>query len=163
MQLQQPGPAALAAARLGRAQGALVVLDGAPGEDADRAALLAAADVVRTDDNETELLTGLPAKDPAALRDAVLKIEGPRLFALGLPDANYFVWRDGSVGDLLIPLGDEPVVDTTGGGDALTAALTVALLRGASPEAAARRAVAASGATVTHPGGRPDLTAPADD
>lgn len=155
VQLQQPGPAALAAARLGRAQGALVVLDGAPGEDADRAALLAAADVVRTDDNETELLTGLPAKDPAALRDAVLKIEGPRLFALGLPDANYFVWRDGSVGDLLIPLGDEPVVDTTGGGDALTAALTVALLRGASPEAAARRAVAASGATVTHPGGRP--------
>lgn len=155
VQLQQPGPAALAAARQGRAAGAMVVLDGAPGDDGDRAALLAAADVVRTDDKETELLTGLPAKDPEALREAVRKLRGPRLFALGLPDANYFVWRDGEV---LVPLGDERVVDTTGGGDALTAALTVALLRGASPEAAARFAVAASGATVGHPGGRPDLT-----
>ncbi|MEU4420098.1 PfkB family carbohydrate kinase [Actinoplanes sp. NPDC024001] len=155
VQLQQPGAAALAAARLGRAQGALVVLDGAPGDDADRDALLAAADVVRTDDTETELLTGLPAKDPAALRDAVRRLTGPRLYALGLPDANYFVWPDG---ELLIPLGDARVVDTTGGGDAFTAALTVALLRGCPPQAAARYAVAASAATVGHPGGRPDLT-----
>jgi ribokinase len=37
------------------------------------------------------------------------------------------------------------------------AALTVALLAGEPYEQAARRATAASGATVTHPGGRPEL------
>jgi ribokinase len=59
---------------------------------------------------------------------------------------------------VLLPLTDEKVVDTTGGGDAFTAALTAALLRGAAPEAAARQAVAAAGVTVRHPGGRPDLS-----
>ncbi|MEV4133373.1 PfkB family carbohydrate kinase [Dactylosporangium sp. NPDC049742] len=49
-------------------------------------------------------------------------------------------------------------VDTTGGGDALTAALTAALLDGATPREAAREAVAAAGRVVTHAGGRPGLT-----
>jgi ribokinase len=155
VQLQQPGPAALAAARLGRAAGALVVLDGAPGAGADRAALLAAADVVRTDEQEAELLTGVSAEDRAALRKAVADLPGPSLFAFG----NFFVWRGERWGDgeVLVPLTDERVVDTTGAGDALTAALTVALLRGVPPEKAAHYAIAAAGATVGHPGGRPDL------
>ena len=69
---------------------------------------------------------------------------------------NVFTW-DG--GELVVPLGDVRVVDTTGGGDAFVAALAFALTRGDGPEEAARLAVEASGATVTHPGGRPNLTA----
>jgi ribokinase len=57
VQLQQPSAAALAAARCGRGVAALVVLDGVPAEE-DRSALLALADVLRTDERETELLTG---------------------------------------------------------------------------------------------------------
>ncbi|WP_438860790.1 PfkB family carbohydrate kinase [Actinoplanes nipponensis] len=53
------------------------------------------------------------------------------------------------------------VVDTTGGGDAFVAAPTASLLRGDPYPEAARRATAASGATVSHAGGRPDLTGPA--
>ncbi|GAA3351431.1 hypothetical protein GCM10020358_81070 [Amorphoplanes nipponensis] len=53
------------------------------------------------------------------------------------------------------------MVDTTGGGDAFVAAPTASLLRGDPYPEAARRATAASGATVSHAGGRPDLTGPA--
>lgn len=66
------------------------------------------------------------------------------------------VWGDG--GHVLIPLTDEKVVDTRGAGDALVAALTAALLRGDPPTVAARYAVAAAGARVGHPGGRPRLS-----
>jgi ribokinase len=70
-------------------------------------------------------------------------------------DGNEFVWADG---ELFVPLTDDKVVDTTGGGDAFVAALTTSLLRGDPHPEAARFATAASGATVGHAGGRPDLT-----
>lgn len=149
VQLQQPAAAALAAAEIGHDAGRLVVLDGAPEEQRD--ALLAAADVVRADAQEAELLLG--GKATAEKARALLE-KGPRLLALGVEDGNLFVWRDGHV---CLPLSDDEVVDTTGGGDAFTAALTAALLRGDDPATAARWAVAASGATVGHPSGRPDL------
>ena len=160
VQLQQPPAAALAAARHGRAAEALVVLDGVPAEDI-RAELLAAADVLRADDQEAQLLTGSPGDDPDRLRVAArdLLAAGPGLVVLGLPDGNLFCWDDArwGSGDLVLPLTGEKVVDTTGGGDAFTAALTVALLRGDPVAEAAAAAVAASGTTVGHPGGRPDL------
>jgi ribokinase len=150
VQLQQPPAAALAAARIGHDAGRLVVLDGAPQEQRD--ALLAAADVVRADEQEAELL--LDGKATVEKARALLE-KGPRLLALGVEDGNLFVWRDGHV---QLPLSDDEVVDTTGGGDAFTAALTASLLRGEDPDTAARWAVAASGATVGHPSGRPDLS-----
>ena len=62
-------------------------------------------------------------------------------------------------GEVLVPLlGDEPL-DPTGRGDVHVATLTVTLLGGAAPEDAARAASSgAAGLTVTHAGGRPDLT-----
>ncbi|MDI6103444.1 PfkB family carbohydrate kinase [Actinoplanes sp. NEAU-A12] len=160
VQLQQPPAATLAAARHGRAGGALVVLDGVPGDD-EREALLATADVLRVDEQEARLLTGSPGDDPDRLRAAARELlaAGPGLVVLGLADGNLFVWRNPrwGAGDLLLPLTDEKVVDTTGAGDAFTAALAVTLLRGEPVEVAARYAVAAAGVTVRHPGGRPDL------
>jgi ribokinase len=150
VQLQQPAEVATAAARIGHAAGRLVVVDGAPSGDE----LLACADVVRADDKEAELLLGVP---PGQMREAARKLldRGPRLIAVAVDDGNLFVWADGEVH---VPLTDDPVVDTTGGGDAFVAALTAALLRGDPYPEAARRATAASGATVGHPGGRPDLS-----
>jgi ribokinase len=150
VQLQQPAAAALAAARIGHDAGRLVVLDGAPEEHRDE--LLAAADVVRADGREAELLLDGPATVAAARR--VLD-RGPRLIALAVPDGNLFVWPDG---ELHLPLTGDKVVDTTGGGDAFIAGLTASLLRGEDQPTAARWAVAASGATVGHVSGRPDLT-----
>ncbi|AGL20147.1 PfkB family carbohydrate kinase [Actinoplanes sp. N902-109] len=146
VQLQQPAAAAQAAAEIGRQAGALVVLDGVP-QDAH----LAAADVLRADEQEAKLLLD---DDPSADKARALLAKGPRLLALGVPDGNLFVWSDGH---LHLPLTSETVVDTTGGGDAFTAALTAALLRGEDYPTAARWAVSASGATVGHPSGRPQL------
>src|SRR3712207_3317774 len=81
VQLQLPGDVAAAAARIGHDAGRLVVLDGAPQDDA----LLASADVVRADDKEAEMLLGVP---PEEMRDAARKLleKGPRLIAVAVPD-----------------------------------------------------------------------------
>jgi ribokinase len=157
VQLQQPLEAALAAARLARQAGARLVLDGAPPDDG-RAELLRAADVVRAGPREVSLLAGAVVESPDDARQAAAQLlrQGPSLVALGVGTAgNYFAWREG---ELMLPLTKTPVVDTTGAGDALTAALIAGLDRGDGPERAARLAVAAAGATVGHAGGRPELT-----
>jgi ribokinase len=154
IQLQQPSRAALRAAQH---TNGLVVLDGNPADDGRRDALLAEADVVRTDARETAALTGVPASNPDQALNVARDLlhAGPSLVALALdPLGNLFVWPGGH---LLVPFTRTPVIDTTGAGDALTAALTAALIRGDEPDQAARLAVAAASATVGHPGGRPDL------
>lgn len=173
VQLQQPPEVALKAAR---AATGCVVLDGAPEPpsadrpsadrpSADRSSphrlsdeLLACADVVRADHREAELLCGrkITGADDAVRAAHEVRERGPGFVAFAVDGVgNVFAW-DG--GELVLPLGDVEVVDTTGGGDAFVAALTFGLTRGDGPEDAARRAVEAAGATVTRPGGRPDLT-----
>ncbi|WP_158843595.1 PfkB family carbohydrate kinase [Saccharothrix deserti] len=153
VQLQQPAETALAAVR---AAGGLVVLDGAPG--GRQAELLAAADVVRADHREAEALTGRRITDVEAAVKAgrELLARGPSVVALAVPgEANVVAWDNGSA---VIPLTAAEVADTTGGGDAFVAALTVALVRGDHPEDAGRLATTAAGRAVRHPGGRTDLT-----
>ncbi|SDF37340.1 ribokinase [Lentzea fradiae] len=153
LQLQQPPEVALKAARAARG---LVVLDGSPERLRDE--LLACAGVVRADHQEAELLSGRSIKSADDAVEAAREVlaKGPDLVAFAVDDVgNVFVWESGQ---LVLPLGDVEVVDTTGGGDAFVAALTFTLASGGSPEEAARRAVEASGDTVSHLGGRPTLT-----
>ena len=160
VQLQQPTPAALAAARMARSGGALVIMDGAPSAPDDRGPLLALADVVRANSDETRQLTGVEPDDPQRLRPAVdaLLAQGLSLVALALHDhSNLFAWPGGQV---VIPPDDARTVDPTGAGDAMTAALAAALLRGQPPEGAARFAMQAAVATIDHIGGHPDLDTP---
>lgn len=157
IQLQQPPRAALAAAGAARRAGCRVVLDGAPAGGECRDELLACASVVRADQREAELLAGFPVTGEASARRAAAEIllHGPELVALATGEAgDYFGWRGGGV---LVPLARVPVADTTGAGDALTAALIAGLASGYPPERVARLAAAAAAATVGHPGGRPDL------
>ncbi|MCW3841594.1 PfkB family carbohydrate kinase [Micromonospora yasonensis] len=161
VQLQQPLPAVLAAARCARTADRLVVLDGAPDDPAGGAELLALADVLRADAREAGLIVGDPPVDAAAgLRAGrELLARGPTLVAVEVAgEGNAFVWPDG---ELFVPLSKTPVVDSTGAGDAFVAALTAGLLRGEAYPVVARYAVAAAGATVGHPGGRPALSAAA--
>jgi ribokinase len=162
VQLEQPPPVTLLAARFARDGDALVVLDGLPDDDT-RDELLPLADVLRADNEESALLVGAQPGDVDALRvgGRDLVAAGLRVVVLGAEGAgNLVVWRadDGSVDDELVPLTDEPVVDTSGAGDALVAGLTASLLRGDPPPVAARLGVVAAGATVAHQGGRPTLT-----
>jgi len=144
------------AAGIAAAAGNLVVLDGAPADHVDD--LLACAHVLRADAQETELLVGrsVPDADAALAAGRELVDRGPRFVALAAGEqGNVFVWPGGST---VIPLSDNPVVDTTGAGDAFTAALIVALLRDGEPEQVATAAAAAAAATVGHAGGRPSLS-----
>jgi ribokinase len=159
VQLQQPAPAALLAARLAHTAGTRVVLDGAP-EDPE---LLALADVVRADAHDTELLAGQPVADVETAADAAagLRRRGPSLVVLEVAGrGNLFA---GPEGTWFVPYVETEVVDTTGAGDALIATLTSALTRRRPLETAARLAVAAAAATTEHAGGRPRLTRPALD
>jgi ribokinase len=164
VQLQQPAKAALTAAALAREAGCLIVLDGTPADERCRAELLAAATVLRADPREATLLAGSAIDSPDDARRAAgaLLDQGPSLVALAVGGAgNYFAWQGqpwGS-GELWLPLPPTPITDITGAGDALTAGLISGLDSSDSPERAARLAVAAAGATVGHPGGRPALTA----
>ncbi|MGW4153020.1 PfkB family carbohydrate kinase [Micromonospora chersina] len=159
VQLQQPLPAALAATRHARDAGRLVVLDGAPDDPDGSAELLSRADVLRADAREAGLLLGGdPPKDAdAGLRAGrELATRGPALVAVEVAgEGNAFVWPRG---ELFVPLSETPTVDSTGAGDAFVAAVTAGLLRGDPYPRLARHAVAAAGATVGHPGGRPALT-----
>jgi ribokinase len=161
LQAQQPVPALLAAARHAHTGGARLLLDGVPGEEG-RDALLGLADVLRADPAEAEQLVGREIDGPRAAIQAgrALVEDGLGMVVLGVErgePGNVAVWAEG---EAFLPLEDSPVVDTTGGGDALTAGLTVALLRNpaADPATALRVAVAAAADTVGHPGGRPTLS-----
>ncbi|PXY19455.1 PfkB family carbohydrate kinase [Prauserella muralis] len=156
LQLQQPGQTALAAARLARASGTRVVLDGAPHQDAD--VLLADADVVRADAREGEQLTGRSLDTVAGAERAAADLlgSGPSLAVLEVAgEGDLFADAERT---LFLPHGEAEVVDTTGAGDALIAGLTATLTRGGSTREAAEAAVAAAGATVGHAGGRPHLS-----
>lgn len=158
VQLQQPATVALTAARLARDGGALVVLDGVPTDRALVDDLVACADVVRADAREAELLVGGAIPDVNAARKAArdLLARGPNVVALAVgADGNVVSWRGG---DVVVPLADASVVDTTGAGDAFTSALTLMLVRGADAADAAKAASAAAAATVGHAGGRPRLS-----
>jgi ribokinase len=158
VQLQQPPASALAAATRAKDAGRLVVLEGAPADDHRRDALLSTADMLRADAKEARLLTRADLDDPAAAVRAARELmdrHGIALVAFGVPGADAFVW---STGSRVVPYLDARVVDTTGAGDALCAALTSVLCRGGNAEEAVELAVAAAAATVEHPGGRPNLT-----
>lgn len=152
IQLRQPAPAALLAARLARTAGTRVVLDGAPRGLVPE--LLALADIVHADGHEAELLTGQPVDDVAgaARAAAELRRRGPSLVVVEVAgQGNLFA---GPTESWFVPHVETDVVDPTGAGDALVAALTAALTRRCPLEAAACLAVAAAAATTEHAGGR---------
>jgi ribokinase len=161
LQLQQPGEAVRAALER-TADGALTVADGAPSDDATAAALLGTVEVLRADAREAARWVGHDLTGLGAVRAAAVQLcrQGPRVVSLAAGDeGDLTVWRepDGRLGEQLVPLlGDDPL-DPTGAGDAVVAALTAALLRGADPATAAWEAGAAAALTVARLGGRPRL------
>jgi ribokinase len=163
VQLRQPAPAALLAARLAHTAGTRVVLDGAPDDPALTDELLALSHVVHAGAHEAETLTGRPVADvEAAVRAAAeLRRRGPSLVVLEVSGrGNLFAGPDGT---WFVPDVETDVVDPTGAGDALVATLTAALTRRRPLETAACLAVAAAAATTEHAGGRPRLSRPALD
>ena len=106
-------------------------------------ALLAEADLISV--NETEA---------AFYGDALHKLDAYIAISLGGDGAA--LWRGGQeIARVAAP--KVTVVDTVGAGDTFTAALTVAMIEGKSPEAALAFAVAAGAVACTRPGAQPSL------
>lgn len=157
LQMQEPPEALLEAARVARAQARLVVGDGVLGSGGPTEELLSMLDVLRSDEREAGLLVGSEVTDGSEAIDAArtAQARGPALVVIAAGgDGNAVAWDAGAA---LIPLTDEKVLDSTGGGDALMAGLIDGLLSGCDPVLATCIGVAAAGSTVTRLGGRPDL------
>ncbi len=137
--LEVPAATLLAAAE--RATG-FVALNLAPAMQVPPA-LIARANLLIV--NETE----------AAFYGAALHAPG-RYVAISLGAAGAELWQDGAKIASAAPP-PVTVVDTTGAGDTFSAALTVSLIKGKSPEDALAYAVAAGALACTKPGAQPSL------
>jgi ribokinase len=143
-----PEDAVAAAVRTGREQGVPVVVDAGPPRSYARETW-AECTVITPNALETATLVGHPVRDDVAAEQAARE-----LLAAG-PEA--VVLKRGGHGALLLTADQElhvpafPVeaVDTTGAGDAFSAALTIAIAEGLPLEQAVRRANAAGALTCT--------------
>ncbi len=154
LQLETPLPAVLAAAQLGAAEGACVILNPAPAcELPDK--LLKQVDVLTPNEREAEMLSGVKVRGATdAIRAArVLLGRGVRSVIVTL-GRNGAIVADASGIRRLAGLRVR-AVDTTGAGDVFNGALAVALAEGRPIFEAARFANAAAALSVTRPGAQP--------
>ncbi|MCK8501631.1 ribokinase [Myxococcus fulvus] len=142
VQLEVPLEVVVAAVHVARAAGTHVLLDPAPPTVLPEE-LLEAVHVIRLNDLEAEVLTGVEVVDRASARQAAENLlrRGVGSAVVAAPQGNLLL---GSEGELWLPNLPVDWVDTTGAGDAFSAALCVALGERRSLSDAARFAHATS-------------------
>ena len=131
VQLEIPVATALYALTVARREGVRTILNPAP---APREPIAATVDYVTPNETEAAAVTG---------------VEGTKVLTLGEQGAQ--------LGDTAVPAFRAAVVDTTGAGDAFTAAFAVALAEGRDDLEAVRWGCAAGAHMVEHPGVVPGL------
>jgi ribokinase len=156
LQLETPLEPSIAAARIARQAGAMVVLNPAPARPLP-AELLALVDVLVPNEPETETLTGLEVKTLAGAERAARALldRGVGAVVLTLGERGALVVD--TAGAEAVPSFPVRVVDTTAAGDAFCGALAVALAEGRPLRAAARFACAAGALACTVLGAGPSL------
>jgi ribokinase len=156
LQLEVPSDASLAAARLGRAAGARVLLNTAPaGSVPDE--LLAAADVLIANEVEAAALSGVAVRsvEEAFTAAALLQRHRDQTAIVTLGAEGAIAVRTGLRRHA--PAYRVPVLDTTGAGDAFCAALAVRLMETEDLADALAWANAAGACAVTVLGAEPSL------
>ncbi|MBN9680800.1 MULTISPECIES: ribokinase [unclassified Corallococcus] len=150
VQLEVPLDAVQAAVRLARAAGVRVVLDPAPAVPLPEV-LLEDVHVIRPNAVEARALTGIPVHGRASARRAArnLLLRGVGAAIIAAPGGSLLVSREEEAWLPELPV---DTVDTTGAGDAFSAALCVALAEGQSLLSAARFAHAAAAIATTRLG-----------
>jgi ribokinase len=155
LQLEVPVETVEAAVRLARAAGARVVLDPAPPHELGEE-LLEGVHVIRCNAVEAEALTGIEVIDRTSARKAAANLmrRGVQAAIIGAPGGNLLLSSDG---ELWLPHLDVQVVDTTGAGDAFSAALAVCIAKGEDLASAARFANTAAALKTTRLGAQAGL------
>lgn len=155
LQMEVPLPAVEAAAGLAARAGRRVVLNLSPSAPVPDG-LLALCDPLVVNEHEAAFLLG-GAGDPGRMA-AELAGSGPRSVAVTV-GADGVVVADGQ-GTSAVPSPRSEAVDTTGAGDAFTAALCLRLARGDSLRDAARYAARVGAAAVRRPGAQSSFPTP---
>ena len=149
LQLELPLPTVRAAIDLAKRHGCKVILDPAPAPSRLPAALCE-VDVISPNVTEAELLTGSKTGEERADKNIALDLIARGALAAVLKlgaRGSMVVTADGHMAR--IPAYDVNIVDTTGAGDAFTAALAVSVARGEDLRTAARLANAAGALACT--------------
>ena len=155
-QLEIPVAAAEAALRLGRAGGAITILNPAPVRPLPLS-VLQLIDVLTPNQVEAKVLTGRsPDADiePEQLAHELIR-SGVKQVVMTLGEKGALIVTASS--STRIPAVKMPAVDTTGAGDAFNAGLATALASGSSLEAAVEFAVVTGGLAVIKEGVIPSL------
>ncbi len=164
VQLEIPLETALRALELGVAHGVRTILNPAPAPQASRtevAALLDLADVLTPNVSEARALLGGGAGLDASDLARALSADGQRSVVLTAGARGVYAVQRGRA-EHVPAVEVAEVVDSTGAGDAFSAALGVALAKGADLVEACRFAVRAAGHAVTRAGVVPALAYRAD-
>ncbi|MFG0264371.1 MAG: ribokinase [Rhodopirellula sp. JB055] len=150
-QLETPVKAAVAAFKMARSAGALTMLTPAPAENVTDE-LLSLCEVGVPNRTEIASLVGqsVDTSDDAIHAAKALQQRGVRTVALTM--GNQGVWVLDESGPVHIPAIKVDAVDTTGAGDAFTAALAVFLADGLAAPEAATRAARVAAMSVMRPG-----------
>jgi ribokinase len=143
-QLEIPPETALHAAVVARRHGVRTILNPAPAQPLPVDGLRH-VDIVTPNLTEAQVLSGLRSTDVATLAGA-LRGHGAGTVVLTLGEQG--AWIIGEQGERAVPAYDVEAVDTTGAGDAFSAALAVALAEGAALDEAAAFACAAGAFSV---------------
>jgi ribokinase len=155
-QLGVPFDAFAEAVRIGRAAGARVVLDPAPGLPL-RDEMLAQLDLIRSNALEAEALTGIAVRDRESAREAARQLvrRGARAAAVQAGgEGDLLLWGEG---ECWLPRFEVPRVDVTGAGDAFASAIAVCLAEGRALAEAGRFASAAAALATTALGAQASL------
>lgn len=155
-QLEISEAAAAAALEMGRAAGALTILNPAPARPLSDATLRL-ADLVTPNESELRVLAGLPPDAPGddARLAAGLRDRGVGTVVVTRGSAGALVVD--AAGTRIVPAPTVEVVDSTGAGDAFNAALAAHLAAGLDLDAAVARAVVAGALACTRAGVVPSL------
>lgn len=155
LQLETPLETVLAAAKLGRAAGARVVLNLAPAQALEPSQLHDITTLV-LNESEAGVLLG---RAPQNIKEALLEVQSLRelvpeaIITLGAKGAVYA----NSAGAGHVPSYPIKMIDSTAAGDAFIGAFAAALSDNAPLEQAVRRAVAAGALACTRLGAQPSL------
>jgi ribokinase len=146
-QLEAPAGCARASFRLGRAAGAITILNPAPAAAIDRE-LAELTDVLVPNEHEAAALDGDSAA-PSVLAGRLADRFGCAVIVTAGAGGCY---GSAAGASFAIPAPEEEVVDTTGAGDAFVGALAVCLRAGTGLRSAAEFATCAASRSVSRPG-----------